>query len=129
MIFVFFTAVTNEYIYGQTYNGPMVDESDYKKSAVSEVIELNEFDSYPSFSWEHVPLELCDTLQPKSWGYHRNDDGDHKSADQVMEMLNNAKSIQANLLLNTGPLPDGSIYPGDVRTLKEVGKRLRKVNT
>jgi len=31
----------------------------------------------------------------------------------------------ANLLLNTGPLPDGSIHPDDVKTLREVGRRLR----
>ena len=31
----------------------------------------------------------------------------------------------ANLLLNTGPLPDGSIHPDDVATLLEVGRRLK----
>jgi alpha-L-fucosidase len=30
-----------------------------------------------------------------------------------------------NLLLNTGPLPDGSIHPEDVHTLREVGRRIR----
>jgi alpha-L-fucosidase len=30
-----------------------------------------------------------------------------------------------NLLLNTGPLPDGSIHTDDVNTLREVGRRLR----
>lgn len=72
-----------------------------------------------------VPLELCDTLQPHSWGYDRMDDDAHKTADQVMEMLNSAKKIDANLLLNTGPLPDGSIHPDDVKTLAEVGKRYK----
>jgi alpha-L-fucosidase len=70
-------------------------------------------------------LEICDTLQPYSWGYDRKDDKGHKSADQVMEMLMRAKTRGANLLLNTGPLPDGSIHPGDVKTLREVGRRLR----
>ena len=40
-------------------------------------------------------------------------------------MLAHAADLNANLLLNTGPLPDGSIYPADVATLREVGKRLR----
>ena len=71
------------------------------------------------------PLELCDTLQPKGWGYIKNDDGNHKKADQVMQMLKKAKTIKANLLLNTGPLPDGSIHAEDIKTLREVGKRLR----
>ena len=73
-----------------------------------------------------VPLELCDTLQPHAWGHHRQDDQNHKTADQVMDMLKKAKGLGANLLLNTGPLPDGSIHPADVKTLKEVGKRLRQ---
>jgi alpha-L-fucosidase len=69
--------------------------------------------------------EICDTLQPQGWGYIEKDDGKHKTADLVMEMLKNAKDMNANLLLNTGPLPDGSIHPEDVATLKEVGRRLR----
>ncbi len=72
-----------------------------------------------------VPLELCDTLQPHSWGQDRTNDGAHKSADLVWEMLKNAKAVNANLLLNTGPLPDGSIHPEDVKTLREVGRRLK----
>ncbi len=72
-----------------------------------------------------VPLEICDTLQPHSWGYDRMDDSAHKSANQVMEMLERAKDMKANLLLNTGPLPDGSIHPDDVETLREVGRRLK----
>lgn len=71
------------------------------------------------------PLEICDTLQPRQWFYNKAFDGKHKSPDAVMAMLANAKEIGANLLLNTGPLPDGSIHPQDVRTLKEVGRRLR----
>ena len=31
-----------------------------------------------------------------------------------------------NLLLNTGPLPDGSIHAGDAETLRRVGERIRK---
>jgi len=70
-----------------------------------------------------VPLEICDTLQPYSWGYDSRDDEGHKSAEDVMEMLERAKTMNANLLLNTGPLPDGSIHPDDVKTLKEIGLR------
>ncbi|MDF7800168.1 alpha-L-fucosidase [Pontiellaceae bacterium B1224] len=73
-----------------------------------------------------VPLEFCDTLQNWKWGYSKDQDGKHKNADQVMEMLANAEKYDGNLLLNVGPLPDGSIHPEDVKTLAEVGKRLRK---
>ena len=69
--------------------------------------------------------EICDTLQPGGWGYRKSDDGKHKTPDQVMEMLKAANDQNCNLLLNTGPLPDGSIHSEDVASLKEVGKRLR----
>jgi alpha-L-fucosidase len=72
------------------------------------------------------PLELCDTLQPKGWGYMEADNGNHKTPDQVMEMLTTAAALPANLLLNTGPLPDGAIHPEDVATLREVGKRIAR---
>ncbi len=68
--------------------------------------------------------EICDTLQKKNWGY--NEESEHKGPDEVMQMLKAAADQKSNLLLNTGPLPDGSIHPEDVKTLKEVGKRIRK---
>jgi len=71
------------------------------------------------------PLEICDTLQPRQWFYNKSLDGRHKTADDVVTMLAKAASIGANLLLNTGPLPDGSIHPEDVKTLREVGRRRR----
>lgn len=71
-----------------------------------------------------VPLEICDTLQPYAWGYDRSNNSGHKTADQVMEMLSHSADLKANLLLNTGPLPDGSIHPDDVKTLEEVGRRM-----
>ena len=71
-------------------------------------------------------VEYCDTLQPRGWGYIAADDGNHKTPDQVMEMLTKADENNANLLLNTGPLPDGGIHPEDIATLREVGKRLKR---
>ena len=71
-----------------------------------------------------IPLEICNTLQPYSWGYDSNDSKGHKTVAEVMEMLAHTKEMGANLLLNTGPLPDGSIHPDDVETLAEVGKRM-----
>ena len=40
-------------------------------------------------------------------------------------MLKEAWEQNCNLLLNTGPLPDGAIHPEDIATLREVGRRLR----
>jgi len=69
------------------------------------------------------PLEICDTLQEKGWGLVRTEK--HKTPDQVMAMLARAAYWKANLLLNTGPLGDGSIPEVDVKTLAEVGRRIR----
>ncbi len=70
------------------------------------------------------PYEICTTLQPRSWGYRAADDGLHHDADWVMDQLAEAAGIPANLLLNTGPLPDGSIPEEDVETLRQVGRRM-----
>jgi alpha-L-fucosidase len=70
--------------------------------------------------------EICDTLQPGAWGYVAGDDGKHRTADEVLRMLADADSQNCNLLLNTGPLPDGSIHCEDVTTLREVGPRIRR---
>jgi len=78
-------------------------------------------------AWElnrNKPREICDTLQERAWGYRKG--ARHRGPDEVMRMLEDAEKVNANLLLNTGPLPDGSIHPEDVATLREVGKRLRR---
>ena len=72
------------------------------------------------------PLEVCDTLQPRGWGYIKEVDGKHKPPAEVMKMLSYAASQKASLLLNTGPLPDGSIHPEDEKTLREVGRLIRQ---
>lgn len=73
--------------------------------------------------------ETCNTLQPHQWGYNKADDGRHKHADEVLDLLKDAKRNDMNLLLNAGPLPDGSIAPEDVKTLKELGMMEKKYDT
>jgi alpha-L-fucosidase len=78
-------------------------------------------------AWERnegKKIEICDTLQPRVWGYDERNQGQHRTADEVMAMLEHCDKYSANLLLNTGPLPDGSIHPDDIKTLQVVGKRL-----
>jgi len=72
------------------------------------------------------PLEICTTMivDPISWGYHV-DSGRHLSVDEVWDSLRTAGQAGANLLLNTGPLPEGSIDPRDEPVLREVGQRIR----
>ncbi|MHC4248452.1 MAG: alpha-L-fucosidase [Planctomycetota bacterium] len=68
--------------------------------------------------------EICGTLQERGWGYV--EDSPHRDADEVWRRLTHAVTNDCNLLMNTGPLPDGSIHPADVATLREVGRRIRK---
>lgn len=70
--------------------------------------------------------EICDTLQPHVWGYKKTDDDQHLDADETLRRLGAAFGQNCNLLMNTGPLADGSIHPVDVKTLREVGRRIRK---
>ncbi len=69
--------------------------------------------------------EICTTMCPGSWGYAEEKRSEHKTADEVYETLREARQAGANLLLNTGPLPDGSIYDADASVLREVGARIR----
>jgi alpha-L-fucosidase len=71
-----------------------------------------------------TPLEICDHLQKKGWGYTKTEDGNHKNKEAVIKMLKKANSYPANLLLNTGPLPSGEMHPEDVKVLREVGKEI-----
>lgn len=79
--------------------------------------------------WEknkHKHNEVCATLQPRQWGYQISDDGNHHSVDDVLEMLADARARNSNLLLNTGPIPDGSISKVDEAVLLDVGARIRQ---
>ncbi len=69
------------------------------------------------------PIEICSTLQEKSWGYHK--DAPHITADEAMAKLAAARAAGANLLLNSGPRADGSIEPVHAEVLREMGRRIR----
>ena len=71
------------------------------------------------------PGEICTTMCPRSWGYLEEGKGKHKTADDVWETLTYAREQGWNLLLNTGPLPDGSLDPEDTEVLRRVGDHLR----
>ncbi len=69
------------------------------------------------------PMEICSTLQDGSWGY--DEQRRHLTVDEAWAKLANARASNCNLLLNTGPMPDGSIYPQDAATLRAMGQRIR----
>ena len=66
--------------------------------------------------------ELCEALN-SGWFYIKS--RGRKNADWVMKRLKYAKSKNYNYLLNIGLLPDGSVHPKDIETLKTVGERIR----
>ncbi len=69
------------------------------------------------------PMEICSTLQEKSWGYNTQER--HISTDEAWTKLAEAATARANLLLNTGPRPDGSIPPEHEQVLRALGQRIR----
>lgn len=79
----------------------------------------------PELGWEFEPpddkpVEICAPLSG-GWGYTAGTD--HKDADEVGDLLAKTTARGWNLLLNTGPLPDGSIDPADARTLRRLGHK------
>jgi alpha-L-fucosidase len=77
-------------------------------------------------AWEknrHKHNEVCATLQKGAWGYQA--DAEHLNSDELYALLGHAHSHNCNLLANVGPLPDGSIHPEDIASLRAVGRRIR----
>lgn len=71
------------------------------------------------------PGEICTTMCA-GWGFMESERGRHKTAEQVWETLASARRHGFNLLLNTAPLPDGSLDPEDTVVLRAAGERLRR---
>ena len=71
-----------------------------------------------------LPLETCQTIYD-SWGYHATD-YNYKSADQLIRYLVQTAGKGANLLLNVGPRPDGTLPEESVERLLAIGKWLEK---
>jgi len=71
-----------------------------------------------------LPLEMCETMNG-SWGFNLIDTA-FKSTEYLLHLLIKAAGKNANMLLNTGPMPNGKIQPANVQTLKEMGEWLKK---
>jgi alpha-L-fucosidase len=56
-----------------------------------------------------------------SWGFNITDDH-YKSAADLIRYLVRAAGMNANFLLNVGPMPNGEIQPEFVERLREMGK-------
>ncbi len=71
-----------------------------------------------------LPLETCETMNG-SWGFNIKDTR-FKSTKRLIHFLVRAAGQNSNLLLNTGPMPNGKIQPDNIRTLREMGAWLDK---
>ena len=74
----------------------------------------------PGRSWE-----ACMTFNG-SWGWQQAPAEDWHSTRKVLEMIRTVAAGEGNLLLNIGPLPDGSVPPQAVERLTAVGQWLQR---
>ncbi|MBR5963000.1 MAG: alpha-L-fucosidase [Bacteroidaceae bacterium] len=71
-----------------------------------------------------LPLETCKTMN-NSWGFNIRDTG-YKSPSFLIQYLVRTAGKGANLLLNVGPRPDGTIPEEALERLAAIGKWLEK---
>ncbi len=71
---------------------------------------------------DKLPLETCLTMNG-SWGYNANDHA-YKSTEALVHALVGAAGRGANLLLNVGPKPDGTIPAEAAERLLDLGRWL-----
>ena len=70
-----------------------------------------------------LPLETCQTMN-RSWGY-RITDNNYKSFHALIKYLASTAGRDANLLLNVGPQPDGSLPEAALERLSQMGEWLQ----
>ncbi len=69
-----------------------------------------------------LPLETCQTMNG-SWGY-RMSDLNYKTTEELIRYLVRTAGMNANLLLNVGPRPDGTLPEQAVDRLRSIGEWL-----
>lgn len=69
-----------------------------------------------------LPLETCQTMNGM-WGYKVTDQN-YKSTTELIRLLVRTAAKGANLLLNVGPQPDGSLPDAALERLQEMGRWL-----
>lgn len=78
------------------------------------------FAGYSGQAVSSLPLETCQTMNA-NWGYHPADRA-WKSPETLIRMLVETAGKDANLLLNIGPRPDGTLPGEAVSSLRAMGK-------
>lgn len=70
-----------------------------------------------------LPLETCETMNGM-WGYKITDQ-DYKSTKTLIHYLVKAAGMNANLLMNIGPQPNGELPATSIERLKEMGEWMK----
>lgn len=67
----------------------------------------------------YLPLQVEDIVSRKYWFYHKGDTT-VKTAAEIRALLQEAEQMEANLLLNVGPMENGKLRPQDIKVLNEL---------
>lgn len=85
--------------------------------------ETNQFyDFYVNTMDRNIPMEICGNLGT-GWGWSVKYKS--KGAEHLEKSLANTAFWDANLLINSGPRPDGSLFEDDVKAIREMGRRIK----
>ncbi|MFJ9153196.1 alpha-L-fucosidase [Streptomyces sp. NPDC102270] len=106
-------ALIRSYVPDVVFNARMLGEGDYATPEQGAPIEP------PDSPWE-----LCLTIND-SWGY-RHEDHHHKSLAQLIRYFTETIGGGGNLLLDVGPMEDGTIPEPQVERLEGLGEWIRK---
>lgn len=79
---------------------------------------------YSGQAISRLPLETCNTMNGM-WGY-KVVDKNYKDAKTLIRYLVKAAGMGANLLLNVGPQPDGSLPEEATKRMKDMGEWLKE---
>lgn len=66
----------------------------------------------------HKHNEVCSTVQKGSWGYNAR--SEFRDPKELYDLLGHAYANNCNLLLNIGPMADGSVHPVEERILMDI---------
>lgn len=69
----------------------------------------------------YLPLQIEDILSRKSWFFHKGDTT-VKTIPEIKALLEEADRMEANLLLNVGPMENGRLRPEDIYVLSNLRK-------
>lgn len=81
------------------------------------------------YSWDSnmdKPAELNIPTQKLCWGYMESPRQHQKNQEEVWTLLEQCALMNSNLLLNIAPYPGGRIQEANIKTLQEVGERIKK---